>query len=223
MAAFGSSNPFPRRFGAKRRPNTLERLALEATFLRETEPTGKPLHPTKAAEAYAFGRVVGSIWNISERLRGAEIPSRMIETLPTWEEILRTRPTAEDSDNERRTVVAAKLRGISGQATSEDIEAVCRTLLGSSFEGLARVDPTEELSYWPVINPGPPGFEWCSNRCSIGILVRRGPQSDGKWARLMSHLHDILETLLPAWEVFEVGTDDGGFVCDVGLPDVTML
>lgn len=220
MAGFGQNNPFPRRFGSGRRPVELERVALEGAYKRNGFD---PRNPTVAAECYAFARPLAAVWGISERLRGAEIPARMIETLPTYEEILRTRPSIEDSDNERRTVVAAKLRGIAGQATSEDIEDVCTALLGPSFEGLARVDPSEIISYWPGVNPGPPGFEWTSNICTLGILVRRGPQDDGRWARLLSHLHDILGTLLPAWEIFFVGTDDGGFIADLGIPDVTML
>lgn len=221
MAGFGSGNCFPRRFGGGTRPRTFETRALARTFERD----GFDVSPgtTKAAEAYAFGNAVGSIWAVNERLAGAELPARLLETLPTFEEVLRTRPTAEDSDNARRNVVAAKLRGISGQATAQDIEDVCRALLGNSFEGTAKIDPANAFSYWPGMNPGPPGFEWTSNRCLIGINVRQGVRGDAEWERLLQQLQDLLQTLLPAWLVFVVGVNDGGFVANVGTVGVTLI
>lgn len=228
MAGFGKTNPFPRRFGGGTRSRTYERRALERVFARDLTNKNE-LDPSSAlaAEAYAYGNAIANIWAINERNQGNDIPARMMETLSTNEEILKTRPSSDDSDNDRRAAVAAKLRGISGQATSEDIEAVCRELLGSAYEGIRTVDPTMEFSYWPGINPGPPGFEWTSNRAVIGIAVRQGSQSDAAWARIMSKLRDMLHTLLPAWEVFEIGTDDGGFVigddADCGIIGVTFL
>ncbi len=225
MAAFGKQNPFPRRFGGGTRPRTYERRALERAFMKDGFVVSEGT--TKAAEAYAFANAISNIWAVNERLRGNDIPSRLLETLPTYEEILRTRPSPDDTDNERRAAVAAKLRGISGQATTDDIEGVCRELLGTAFEGLRRVDPSYEFSYWPGMNPGPPGFEWTSNRAVIGIAVRQDARSDGAWQRALATLRDMLGTLLPAWEVYEIGTDDGGFHIgddpDAGIVGVTFL
>jgi hypothetical protein len=220
MAAFGE-NCFPRRFGGGIRPHTLETRAVARSFQRDGFKVSEGT--ARAGEAFAYGRAVAVVWACNERLRGSEQPSRMLETLPTWEEILRTRPESGDSDNARRNVVAAKLRALAGQATSEDIEDVCTVLMGSAFEGLARVDPADVYSYWPGMNPGPPGYEWTSNRLTLGILVRQGTRSDAVWDRLIQQLGSLLQTLLPGWEVFEIGTDDGGFVCDVGLPGETFL
>jgi hypothetical protein len=225
MPGFGRTNPFPRRFGGGVRPRTFERKALSRAFARDGFDLSEG--STKAAEAYAFGNAIGVIWAVNARLQGNDIPARLLETLPTYEEILRTRPASEDTDNARREAVAAKLRGISGQATAEDIEGVCRALLGDAFEGMRTVDPANEFSYWPGMNPGPPGFEWTSNRAVIGIAVRQDARSDAAWARAMSQLRDILHTLLPGWEVFNIGTDDGGFTVgegpDAGIVGVTFL
>jgi hypothetical protein len=228
MPGFGKSNPFPRKFGGGTRARTYETRALSRAFAKEltNAPALDPASPY-AAEAYAYGNAIANVWAIDERLRGADIPARMLETLPTYEEILRTRPSADDSDNERRAAVAAKLRGISGQATSEDIEAVCRELLGSAFEGLRTVEEANQFSYWPGMNPGPPGFEWTSNIATIGIAVRRDARSEAAWNRTIARLRDLLHTLLPAWEIFEIGTDDGGFILgdgpECGIIGVTFL
>lgn len=225
MAGFGKNNSFPRRFGGKPRFRSYEERALARTFQKDGFDVSRGT--TKAAEAYAFGGAIANIWAVNERLRGADIPSRMIETLPTYEEILHTRPASEDTDNMRRAAVAARLRGISGQATKEDIEGVCRELLGNAFEGLRTVAPDAEFSYWPGMNPGPPGFEWTSNRALIGIAVRQDSRTDAAWNRVMSQLRDLLHTLLPGWEVFEIGQDDGGFVLGIdegcGIVGVTFL
>ena len=228
MPGFGKTNPFPRRFGGGTRACTYEEKALSRAFAKDlTNGISLAASSPYAAEAYAYGGCIANIWAIDERLRGADIPARMMETLPTYEEILRTRPSAEDSDNERRAIVAAKLRGISGQATSEDIEAVCRELLGSAFEGLRKIEEANEFSYWPGMNPGPPGFEWTSNRATIGIAVRRDGRSDAAWDRAIAQLTALLRTLLPAWEIFEIGTDDGGFILgdgpECGIVGVTFL
>ena len=209
MAGFGKSNPFPRSFGGDTRASEYEERALARSFSRDGFSVAEGT--VKSAEAYAYAGAIGNIWSVNERLRGNDIPERMLETLPTYEEILKTKPAAEDTDIERRAAVSAKLRGISGQATSEDIEEVCRALLGSAFEGLRKVEAAQEFSYWPGMNPGPPGFEWTSNRAFIGIAVRRDGRSDAAWQRVIALLQDILHTLLPSWEIFDIGTDDEGF------------
>lgn len=225
MPGFGKTGPFPRRFGGGTHTRTYEERALTRAFVKDgfTVKDGS----IKAAEAYAYGSGIAQIWAVNTRLRGNDIPERMLETLPTYEEILRTRPSPDDTDNDRRAAVAAKLRGISGQATGEDIDEVCRTLLGDAYEGLRTVEEAQEYSYWPGINPGPPGFEWTSNRAVIGVAVRQDSRTDAAWQRVMATLRDLLQTLLPAWEVFVVGTDDGGFVLGedlgCGILGVTFL
>lgn len=225
MAGFGKTNPFPRRFGGGTRAKTYEERALSRAFAKDGFDVSR--ESVKGVEAYAYAGAIAQIWAVNTRLRGADIPARMMETLPTYEEVLRTRPSPQDTDNDRRANVAARLRGISGQAKYEDIEGVCAALLGSAFEGLRNVESADEFSYWPGINPGPPGFEWTSNRAIIGIAVRRGTQSEGAWQRLLSQLRDIIGSLLPGWEVFEVGTDDGGFLVGdgpgAGIVGVTFL
>jgi hypothetical protein len=221
MPGFGKTNPFPRRFGGGTRPRTFEERALKRSFERDGFDVSAG--SVRAAEAYAFSSALSCIWAVNGRLANAEIPARMLETLPTYEEILKTRPSADDTDNARRQAVAAKLRGVSGQSTADDIEAVCTELLGAAFEGLVTTAPADEYSFWPGINPGPPGFEWTSNRCVVGIRVRQGSRDDDSWGRALQQLQDLLRTLLPSWEFFTVGTDDGGFVAGVGIAGVTFL
>lgn len=220
MPAFGKYCVFPRRFGGGRSTREQESIALQRAFKRDGFD---PEEPTKAAEAYAFSSVATIIWSCNQRLRGAEIPSKMLETVPTYEELLRIRVDPNASDNERRNNIAGKLRGLSGQAAEGDIEAVCQVFLGASYQGLYRVADADVLTYW-IKNPGPPGKEWSSTRCYIGIGYDRKIYGDAQWDRLIVRLRDMLTTYLPSWEVWFLGHDNGtGFLPDVSMPDVDFV
>lgn len=225
MAEFGQPNPFPFRFGGGKSTREQERIALESSFRRDGYD---PSDPTKAAEAYALAHASAVIWAVSERNRGAEIPSRMQETLVDFETNLRVRAETGEFIADRRRNVAAKLRALSGQATYFDIEDVCRAQLGGAFEGVALVDPSDFYAYQPGRNPGPPGFEWSTTRSLIGIQIRQPPSNgDQRWQSRQSRLFRLLKTYLPAYMWFEIGRDDGGFTVGEqfggGLLGVTFL
>lgn len=220
MPAFGLYNIFPRRFGGGRSIREQESIALKRAFERDGFD---PEHPTKAAEAHALSIVPSIIWACNERLRGAEIPARMIETLPTYEELTRVVVDPNSSDTERRTNVEAKLRGTAGQSTADDIEAVARVLFGASYQGIYRVSEASALTYW-IKNPGPPGKEWSSTRCYVGIAYDRKVYDDALWNRILARARDMFSTLIPAWEVWFLGHNNGtGFLPDVSLPDVDFV
>lgn len=217
--AWGSGNPYPKRFGGGKRARTIERVAIAEQIAKYgLDPTD----PSVGGEVYALANAVGSVWAINTRLRGAEIPQRMLETLTTYEEILRLTPTAKDTDVARRQAVAAKLRGLAG-ASFSDIESACANLLGPQFDGLVTVAPADEITYWPGINPGPPGYEWFSNRCVLGVRIKReGIDADG-FERLFGQLRALLQDYLPAWEVFAIGVGADGFTVDVDTVDIDFL
>lgn len=219
MSGFGATQPFPKRFGGGRRARTIERLA----FAEQIAKLGlDPTEPSVGGEVYALANAVGGIWAINTRLRGAEIPMRMLETLTTYETILRLTPSAEDTDVARRQAVAGKLRGLAG-ASFADIESACSSLLGPQFDGLVTVAPADEITYWPGINPGPPGYEWFSNRCVLGVRMKREGIDAAGFERLFGQLRTLLQDYLPAWEVFAIGVGADGFTVDVDTVDIDFL
>ncbi len=193
----------------------------------------------KAAEAFAYGNAVGAIWSIDKRLAGAEIPARMMETLITWEEILRLRPVVSDSDNARRRAVAAKFRAISGQMTSGDIEDICRAVMGASFVQINKVAPADYMSYmpggggpamaalnpadWGQFAPGLPGFEHATNRCLLAIVVQQGILDDETYAKLKAALYRLMNSSLPAYIGFVIGEGTDGFTVDLDIVDVDLI
>lgn len=217
--SWGAGGPWPRRFGGGKRARSVERLAFSQIF----EDAGlNPEDPSVGGRVYAFANAVGGIWAINTRLRGAEIPERMLETLTTYEEILRLRPDADDPDVARRQAVAAKLRGLSGN-TFADIQAAVGSLLGSQFDGLITVAPADEITYWPGMNPGPPGYEWFSNRMVLGVRIKREGIDAAGFEGLFGQCQALLQDLLPAWEVFAIGVGADGFTVDEDTVDIDFL
>jgi hypothetical protein len=220
VSAFGRYNPFPRRFGGG--PNVLEIEHL--AMLDALAPAWDTSDTTEIhAETYAHAIAVTAIWALNKRLEGNRIPDRMLETLATWEQACGLRPLNTDTHVDRRRAVAAKLRGFAGNALAQ-IDDVCRDLAGDSYLGLVTADTAQVVTYWGGINPGPPGFEWCSNRAQIG--VRLDADSFPRTSDLLDtvrKLRNTLNALCPAWMGFEIGTDDGGFVVAVGIIGQTLL
>lgn len=216
---WGSGNPWPRRFGGGKRARVVERLAFTQAF---KDAGLNPEDPSVGARVYAYANAVGVVWAINGRLRGQEIPERMLETLTVYETILRLRPDKDDPDVIRRQAVAGKLRGLAGN-TFSDIESAVRNLLGPQFDGLVTVDPADEITYWPGINPGPPGYEWFSNRMVMGVRIKREGIDPAGFTRLFGQCQLLLQDLLPAWETFAIGVGADGFTVDQDTVDIDFL
>lgn len=221
MAKFGR-NPFPRRFGGGRRTLELEHEALlDALAPGWDTSEGTALH----AEAYAEALAVSMIWAVNNRLRNQEVPAKMLEVLPTWEQACRLRPSPRATVQARRRAVAAKLRGLVGN-TLADIEASCIALLGSSFVAITTIGEGNATTYWPGINPGPPGFEWSSNRSTITVHMKKDRLTEVQFRELRAQVISMLDGLVPDWMTFRVGVGVGtgsSFIVNRGIVGQTII
>lgn len=213
---FGVS-PFALRFGGRTNVLRIERNAM----LEALRPGYDVEQDTAVyAETHAHALATTMIWRINGRLRNFLIPLKMMESLPIWEEACGLRPKGTDSAPARRRALAAKMRGFVGN-TIRDIFDVCSTAAGTNFLGLAFVlTPT---TYTPGLNPGPPGLELHSNRAHIAVRLTRANLTNAAFTELVQSLWNNLSTLIPGWMTLRIGTDEGGFVCDVGIVDITLL
>ena len=219
MGTFGRYSGFPRRFGGGRRIREQEHMAmLDALAPGYDVASDSPIY----AETYAHALAVSTVWALNQRLTGSLIPSRMLETLTTWEEAMRLRPKRTDTVQARRRAVAARFLGLALNTISA-IYDVCAALAGSTFLGLAQVAEADAIWYAPGINPGPPGFEWTSNRATIAVRLTRSGTPDAVFFDLVTQIQTALTALVPAWMTFRIGTDEGGFIVDVGIVDLTLL
>lgn len=167
------------------------------------------------AQAWAEATAISMIWAANKRLRNQAIPERMLEQLTVWEQSLSLRPTLNDTDVARRNRVAAKLRGIANNALG-DIEEAARTILGINFEALLLVAPADWINYWPGVNPGPPGFEWSSNRAVVAIRMNQNSLGTNDFLALRNELARHLDAMLPSWQRFVVGVGTS-FITNVGV------
>lgn len=198
LIGFGRRNPFPLAFGGgESTVDTLHEALLDA-FAPAWDVSDEG---DKNAEAYVQALAVSFVWAANRRLANQGQPRKMLEFLTTWEEATRLRGAIADRAKTRRKRLAAKLRGIAGNALS-DIEAACRELLGTAFVTLQTTPIAEELVYWPAMNPGPPGFEWSTNRCALRVQLNKGNLSEAEFERLIGELSRALDSQIPAWMTF---------------------
>jgi hypothetical protein len=172
------------------------------------------------AETFAHARIITTIWMINERIKNQAIPMRMLEALPEWEKILKLRPKLSDDEITRRSRVAAKLRGIVGN-TLGDLSDVARAIFGSKFVQLVTPSLINIVTYWPGVNPGPPGFEWMSTRALVGIQLTTGLSQEDFLSK-RQELQTQYRDMKPAWLYIEIGIGSE-FIADLGIVDVTFI
>lgn len=222
MPGFGR-NPWPRRFGGGKRAHQQEHEAL-----LEALAPGYDISSDSAvyAEAYAHGVGVAFVWTAAGRARGAMQPTRMLESLADWETATGTRPSVRDTVARRRAAVAAKLRGLTGNRMG-DISDACIALLGDRFAGIATVASADEVAYWPGINPGPPGFEWSSNRSHIMLIIHKTGLAEAEFVDVRAQAFRLLDSMLPSWMTFAIGASPAStgsvFIVNQGIVGSTIL
>jgi len=217
MPQFGR-NPYPKRYGGGLSTLEAEHIAMLDALAPGWDVTTDTL---VYAEAYADAVAITAIWRINGRLRNSLKPLKMLDTLTTWEEACNLRPTPTDTVQDRRRRVAAKFRGLVGNAIS-DIYDACAELLDAQFLGLVSVSAANQITYWPGMNPGPPGYEWSSNRAIIGVRMSKSGLSDTAFLSLRNRCFQMLDALVPAWMTFQIGVGTG-FIVNQGIVGQTFL
>lgn len=203
---------FPLRFGARDKTRDIEHQAL----LDALKPAFDVGEETEIwAETRVDALAVEMIWRINRRVGNQNFPRRMLENLPPWEQSCGLRPSVDDGDGSRRDRLAAKLRGLRGNSR-EDLRAAAIEALGVHYGSLWEVDPDDEITYWPNLNPGPPGYEWSSNRATVVFRMTKQQLSDGEFRLKRNWLIEIISQMCPAWETFVVTTSEQ-FFFSVGI------
>ncbi len=218
MPTFGRYGRWPRRFGGAASVQEQHQEAL----LKANEDFLDPADDKQFfQETYAEARVLSIMWSANRRLENQSVPERMLENLPVWEQSLTLRPTLDDTDVARRALVSARLRGLHGN-TPGDVEEAVRRIWGENFISITTPDTADQITYWPGINPGPPGFEWSTNRVRICIRVNNVAVTHSQFIANLHATVDLLQGMLAAWESFVIGTGDS-FICNVGIVGQTFL
>ncbi len=218
MPAYGR-NPYPRRYGGGMRAFEAEHMAL----LDRLAPGWDTSSDTaNYAELYAYAVAISVTWAVNTRVRRCLIPAGMMRsTVETWETAMRLRPGRNDSLTARRAAIATRLRGIASN-TIQDISDTAETLMGSRFVALRTIAEADTTTYWPGINPGPPGWEWSSNRCTFAIQITEAGDTDAERAALIGRLYAALESIAPAWMTFAIGTGEP-FIAGLAITGLTFL
>lgn len=218
MSAYGR-NHYPRRYGGGLRPHSVEHAALLDAL---TDAFDVSTDSDIYIETYAYAVAIAIIWSGNGRTGNQGIPARMFEALSTWEEACRLRPAPSDSIIQRRKRVAAKLRGLAGNDLTS-LNDTCEAIAGQNFSRILSVPTASQINYWPGVYPGPPGFEFSSNRLVICVELVRLGLSDSEYTSVQSRVEQTLNGMVPAYMTYVVGDYQGGFTCDVGVCGETLI
>lgn len=220
MAGFGRFNPWPFQFGGGKRPIEVVHEALVDAY----SPVLDMSQDTFAdIEAHAEATVLSGTWIAGARLQGQAVPATMLEALPDWEKITKLRPSADDSDSDRRAELTGKIRGLFNNA-EPDISEACAEVLGDNFVACHYVSESDAMTYWPGIAPGPAGRPWSSARCIVLVEATKGTLTSADYSRKVGRLERLLDDMLPSWMAFCVFRRDSlsgvaGFFLDVSMLD----
>jgi uncharacterized protein YmfQ (DUF2313 family) len=177
------------------------------------------------AETRADALLLTAIWRVNHRVANQWLPLRATDMLEDWERATSTRPADGDTLVDRRRRLAARLRVIANNAIT-DLEEAASTALGANFVALTTAAPADEIVYWPGINPGPPGYEWCTNRAIIAIHMNRIGLGDLDFQKKRAWLVEVLDHMRPAWLAYTVGEGTGvgtSFIVNKGICGLTFV
>jgi uncharacterized protein YmfQ (DUF2313 family) len=215
---------FPAAFGSPGRSEEVEiehQAILDALAPAWDVAEGTALYGETLAEAFA----VTAMWHPSRRLSNQLLPTRMLDNFTDYERACNLRPRPGETTKERRSRLAAKLRAVVSNAL-RDLGAACLQALGDAFVELVTTDEADAIVYWPAVNPGPPGYEWSSNRATVCVHVDKTLMSEAEFRRRRQALFDLLRDTLPAWMTAVIGIGSGSgssFVCNQGIVGQTVI
>lgn len=205
MAEFGAYNPFPLEFGGG--PSNLEiahQYLLERAAEQGFDTSEEQMLET---ELYGDAIVLGMILDANERLGLQLNPRAMLENLPVWETAMGLSPTKTASDTFRRDAVLARARAY-GENTPVAVYSAAHAVFGAALVSITYPEEADAITYWPGVNPGPPGLEWTSTRMIHKVRVRR--EGVVGYQERVDMLASVLDELLPAQDAFTIYTYDAG-------------
>src|SRR5690606_35213996 len=89
------------------------------------------------------------------------------------------------------------------------IGAAALAAAGSAFVAFVGAPLDSIVSYWPGINPGPPGIEFSSSRCMFAVHLRPDRLTVDEFRRTASAVASVVDAIKPSWMQIEVGVGTG--------------
>lgn len=153
----------------------------------------------------------------AEKLRANATPAKSDERLDYWVSVLGVPLRSNEERWQLRLRCSAHYRASVG-GSYQVIRDAISGLLGDAFVDLVSLTGSALSSppantYWPVINPGPAGFNlgggtWYSDRASYTVKVTHPSRmSDAEFSELIYvQLFHLLDRILPIWAKYTVQT-----------------
>ena len=202
----GSFNPSPQVFGDSE--NTVWEIFLNALNQSDGDALNHEVDSFNYAENLAASRVLVDLWSTNIRLSYQFDPNLMTDFLSRWESILGIIPDINQSDNQRRQVVATKISNYGKAPIQQVVTDLLRAALGEVFVEIINSDYTVANMFIPggAVIPGGATLmdgDWSSTTAYIAILVEQPiDMEDDDFYRIVGNIDSLLEDVLPAWTNF---------------------
>jgi hypothetical protein len=177
-------------------------------------------------ENLAIARSEAARTRCAEKLYKNSIPSTADEKLSSWATALGVHSRNGDRPADIRARCSAKFRAVLAP-TVRNVDEAIAALLGDVYVSSSRIigsalSSPPAITNWPVINPGPDSYAlardtsgnraaWLSERYHLTVLVQRpAAMAEGEFLDLVNiQLHQLLDSMLPAWATFSWATGIG--------------
>jgi hypothetical protein len=243
---FGSTNPFPLKFGGG--PSDWQKTHAALRTMVGPKNVG-PEDGIEDSWRQARARGLAALASFDERAAMQAFPDNATDHLPVYEQILRLAPPADASDEERRRTYLAlwtrlidatipslesELQAIDSRFSIVDISTYIPTQNRVTQAGRT-VEPYSELAADPNNPPFSPSFGRSgtqfpnyadSYRVHVQFGVPNGTYPDAVMLDAMRRATDLLNERLPAWCAWNIFFEDGsnpGFFCDLSLLNLASL
>lgn len=200
MANFGGMSPLPLRLGG----GSHRRLEAIYNSINQALGTAYDISDDSnvTAETMAEARLIEWLWSSNQRLANQMDPPRMTDFLPRWEGILGVPPRRGDTDQTRRSHVAAKLAA-SGNPNEQGVNEVVSALLGALLLAVEYTPLASANTHWA--GTGEPTL-WSSSVAHILVRVTKPTNmADQDFFVTMASVITALDDFAPAWSTFDWG------------------
>jgi hypothetical protein len=177
-------------------------------------------------ENLAIARSEAARTRCAEKLYKNSIPSTADEKLSSWATALGVHSRNGDRPADIRARCSAKFRAVLAP-TVRNVDEAIAALLGDVYVSSSRIigsalSSPPAITYWPTFNPGPASHgiardtsgdraPWLSERYHLTVVVQRpAAMPEGEFLDLVNiQLHQLLDSMLPAWATFSWATGIG--------------
>lgn len=217
------------RFGYAPHRTSMSRDSLCESILRDLlEGMGKPYDTRENTwlfiQCNTYARALSEAWVLYFRMLNQINPLTMTDFLEGWEHIFNIKPSAQQSEKNRRKEIALHFLFSKSGASIYTLNQFFKIILPNTFVRVELIPSTKANTHVPLganvpggINVPPDGF-WSSSISHILIVTQKpATMTENEFYAEVGRLYAYAHLILPAWATFDwvrEGASGVGFYLD---------